>query len=152
MKNTIQNLIRSAVFAALFTSTATFAAAADKAASESNPGVTSVAPTASSPRAYPFRGTVGTADATAKTVGLAGRKSTRLLHVDASTKLSRDGKDITVAELQSGDYVKGLLLKTDGRETLVKATVGEPSEPKTRARRSSNGKRRTTPTAQSMAE
>lgn len=121
--------------AALITSTATFALSADKSASgAASSDAASTAPAAVA-RAYPFRGTVGTADAAAKTVSLAGKKSTRILQVDASSKLTRDGKDVAIADLQAGDYLKGLVIKNGSQETLVKASVGEKPEPQPRAPR-----------------
>lgn len=117
--------------AALITGTATFALGAEKPGS-GIPGEAGAAIPPAVVRAYPFRGTVGTADPAARTVLLAGKKNSRLLHVDAGTRLSRDGKDITVADLQTGDYLKGLVTKLGDQETLVKASVGEKPEPQPR--------------------
>lgn len=135
MKNIINNLIRSAALAALITGTAALARGAEKgdAGSPNTPAATAPAGNA---RSYPLRGTVGTTDPAAQTVLLAGKKSSRLVHVDASTQLSRDGKPIAVGDLQTGDYLKGLVMKNEGRETLLKATVGEqPESSKHRASR-----------------
>ena len=134
MKTKFNTLIRSAAMAALITSTATFALGAEPPAGRSPAAASATAPAAPA-RAYPFRGTVGTADPAAQTVSLAGRKTTRILQVDANTKLSRDGKDIAVADLQTGDYLKGLVIKNGGQETLVKASVGEKPVPQPRATR-----------------
>lgn len=140
MKHQLNHLIRSAAMAVLITGTATLSLAADPSAGASPRAAT---PPAASPaaspassggvvRAYPIRGTVGTADPSARTVALAGRKSVRVVRVDDNTQLTRDGNAITLAELQTGDYVKGLAFKNGGEETLVKASVGEkpPAPPR----------------------
>jgi len=131
MKNIFHTLIRSAAMAALITGTATFSLGAEQPGS-GIPGEAGAALPPTVVRTYPFRGTVGTADPAAKTVLLAGKKNSRLLHVDAGTRLSRDGKDIAVADLQTGDYLKGLVTKLGEQEILVKASVGEKPEPQPR--------------------
>ena len=139
MKNILNHLIRSAAFVALFTSTATIAMPATPP--ENGKSAVATTPTAIA-RTYPFRGTVGTADPSGKTVSLAGRKTTRILHVDPASKLDRSGHDITLPELQTGDYLKGLLTKdASGREILVKATAGEKAAPKSTADRTTNSRR-----------
>lgn len=139
MKNILNQLIRSAAFVALFTSTATIALAA----TPPEIGKSSVATTPTViARTYPFRGTVGTADPSGKTVSLAGRNNSRIVHVDAASKLDRSGQDITLPELQTGDYLKGLLTKdASGREVLVKATAGEKPAPKSTADRTAKPRR-----------
>ena len=130
--------------AALVTSTATLAFAADKSADGNPPPAAATAP-AGAARAYPIRGTVGTADPATRTVSRAGKKSTRVLQVDANTQLSRDGKSIAVADVQAGDYLKGLVFKNEGHETLVKASLGE--KPEAPIRRSPRAPRPSTKTA-----
>lgn len=132
MKNLFKNLFRSAALAALVTSTATLALGADSA---TGTGTSTTGPTAATTRTYPFRGTVGTTDPAAMTVSLAGRNSVRVLHLSPDSKLTRDGKDVAIADLQTGDYLKGLAQKSNGQETLVKASAGPKPEPKPRASR-----------------
>ena len=138
MKNIIKHLIRSAAIAAFITGTATLALGAEIAGGANGTGTPAAAN--ATVRAYPFRGTVGTADPAAKTVSLAGRTSTRIVHLDQSSKLLRDGKEIALSEVQTGDYLRGTLQKSDGHETLVKASIGERPEPKPRANRSGKGR------------
>lgn len=138
MKNLFKNLFRSAALAALITGTATLALGADSA---TGVGTSPSAPAAASTRTYPFRGTVGTADPAAMTVSLAGRNSVRVLHLSPDSKLTRDGKEIAIADLQTGDYLKGLVQKSSGQETLVKASAGPKPEPKPRASRTKANRR-----------
>lgn len=119
---------------ALFTSTATITLGANPA---ENGKQVPAAVSATIAKTYPFRGTVSTADPAAKTVSFAGRNSTRTVHVAAFSQINKDGHDITLAELQTGDYLKGLITKdATGRETVVKASAGEKPEPKARVARS----------------
>lgn len=134
MNNLIKHLIRSAAVAALITGTATFAV--DTGKTSGSPTVptatTSASATAENARSYPFRGTVGTTDPAARTVSLAGKNASRLVHLGGSSKLSRDGKDIALADVHTGDYLKGLILKSEGQETVIKASVGDKPEAKPR--------------------
>lgn len=140
MNNIIKNLIRSAAVAALITGTATFAFAAETAVGSATTTVPTAASPAENARSYPFRGTVGTTDPAARTVSLAGKNASRLVHLDASSKLSRDGKDIALADIHTGDYLKGLVLKSEGQETVIKASVGEKPEAKPRGSKSPRAK------------
>lgn len=84
-----------------------------------------------SSHAYPFRGTVDSIDANAKTITLDGKKSERVLHVTSESVLEKDGKPAKLDEVVSGDYARGLLSRPDGnREILVKATFGPKPDPK----------------------
>ena len=96
---------------------------------------------------------MGTTDPAARTVSLVGRNSSRLVHLDGSSKLSRDGKDIALADVHTGDYLKGLVLKSDGQETVIKASVGDKPEPKPRGSRTPRAKssRRSSPAAMKTA-
>ena len=126
MNNQLFKLIGAAACAAIL-STATLAAA------ESTPGTgTTQTQRKASSHAYPFRGTVDSVDATAKTITLDGKKSERVLHVTDDTVLEKDGKPAKIDEIASGDYARGLLSKPDGgREILVKATFGPKPDKKT---------------------
>jgi hypothetical protein len=126
MNNQLFKLIGAAACAAIL-STATLAAV------ESAPGTgTSQTQRKASSHAYPFRGTVDSVDATAKTITLDGKKSERVLHVTDDTVLEKDGKPAKIDEIASGDYARGLLSKQEGaREILVKATFGPKPDKKT---------------------
>lgn len=90
---------------------------------------------------YPFRGTVASIDLKAGTVGLARQEGgARILHIGAESNLSRDGSDITLESLKTGDYLKGRVERlSNGEEVIVKATAGtkpEKSEDDSRSKRS----------------
>lgn len=90
---------------------------------------------------YPFRGTVASVDVKAATVGLARQEGgARILHIGAETNLSRDGSDITLESVKTGDYLKGRVERLpNGEEVIVKATAGpkpEKSEDEGRTKRS----------------
>jgi hypothetical protein len=142
MNNQLFKLIGAAACAAIL-STATLAAA------ESTPGTgTSQTQRKASSHAYPFRGTVDSVDATAKTITLDGKKSERVLHVTDDTVLEKDGKPAKIDEIASGDYARGLLSKPDGgREILVKATFGP--KPDKKADKKTTAKTKPAPTAPS---
>ncbi|MBN8247071.1 MAG: hypothetical protein J0L84_06465 [Verrucomicrobia bacterium] len=75
---------------------------------------------------FPFRGQVGSVDASARTVTLAGKKRDRVLHVTDQTRIERDGKSASLADIRPGDQARGSLMKdAEGREVLLKATFGE---------------------------
>jgi len=75
---------------------------------------------------FPFRGQVGSVDAAARTVTLAGKKRDRVLHVTDQTRIERDGKAASLADIRPGDQARGSLMKdAEGREVLIKATFGE---------------------------
>jgi hypothetical protein len=142
MNNKLFKLIGAAACAAIL-STATLAAA------ESTPGTgTTQTQRKASSHAYPFRGTVDSVDATAKTITLDGKKSERVLHVTDDTVLEKDGKPAKIDEIASGDYARGLLSKPDGgREILVKATFGP--KPDKKADKKTTAKTKPAPTAPS---
>jgi hypothetical protein len=77
---------------------------------------------------YPFRGEVVSADKDA--VSLARKKNgPRALVVAADSLLERDGQPVRWEDLKAGETLRGLLRKgADGKEVVVKATVGAPAE------------------------
>lgn len=78
----------------------------------------------------PFRGHVGSVDASAGTVTLSGKKKDRVLHVNDQSLLERDGKPAAIGDIRPGDSARGLISReTDGKEVLLKATFGDaPSD------------------------
>ncbi|MBL9174276.1 MAG: hypothetical protein JNL10_12130 [Verrucomicrobiales bacterium] len=78
----------------------------------------------------PFRGHVGSVDASAGTVTLAGKKKDRVLHVNDQSLLERAGKPAAIGDIRPGDYARGLISReTNGKEVLLKATFGDtPAE------------------------
>lgn len=95
---------------------------------------------AASKSMYPFRGTVASVDLKAATVGLARNEGgARILHVGPESNLSRDGSEIALEAVKTGDYLKGRVERLpNGEEVIVKATAGakpEKSEDDTRSKR-----------------
>lgn len=74
----------------------------------------------------PFRGHVGSVDASAGTVTLSGKKKDRVLHVNDESLLERAGKPAAIGDIRPGDFARGLIVReTDGKEVLLKATFGD---------------------------
>lgn len=125
MKNNLIHLIGAALCAA-------FALNANLQAADSAGSPPAAAPAKETKiaRQYPFRGTVGSVNAEAGTITLDGRKNDRMIKVGPDSVLEKDGQPVKLAEVAKGHYLKGLLLKdADGKEVVVKATVGpKPSK------------------------
>ena len=87
-----------------------------------------------SPRPYPFRGTISRVDVSARTVTLASRTTPRVLRLEESSILEKDGKAATLGDIQAGDYLRGQIRKnTERQETIVKAVAGpRPSKEEAR--------------------
>lgn len=92
------------------------------------PGKTEAKPDPGTPpaRPIPFRGTVAEVNKDAKTV----KVGERVFHVAADTRLMKDGKaitlaDITVGEAIAGNYVKG----DDGKLTAKMMRIGQRPPP-----------------------
>lgn len=142
MNNSLFKLIGAAACAAILT-TSTLCAA-DTAPSPGSAQSTKK----SSSHAYPFRGTVDSVDASAKTITLDGKKSERVLHITDDSVLEKDGKPAKLDEIASGDYAKGLLSKQEGsREILVKATFGPKPDKKGDKKSAAKPKAPATPAA-----
>ena len=77
------------------------------------PAASPAASPAKKPRNPPYRGNIDTADASAKTFTIKGKKNTRTFTVTPTTKLlKRAGGDATFADLKTGEYVTGSCKKT----------------------------------------
>lgn len=72
---------------------------------------------------YPFRGEVAAVDG--KSIVLAKKSGTRPIEVSDESQIERDGAAIRLADIKPGDYLRGMLQKTDGGgEALVRASAG----------------------------
>ena len=72
---------------------------------------------------YPFRGEVAAVDG--KSIVLAKKSGTRPIEVSDESLIERDGAAIRLADVKPGDYLRGMLQKTDaGGEALVRASAG----------------------------
>lgn len=135
MKTIIKIQRGVALCVALFaiTTTTTIAASAvhgvDPVASKHAEGITRLNQPAPPARKYPFRGTVHSVDASGGWIQLEGRKMPRSLKVMDTVLLEREGRKIGLGDVQTGDMLKGSLMKDEaGQELLVKATVEAKSE------------------------
>lgn len=72
---------------------------------------------------YPFRGEVAAVEG--KSIVLAKKSGTRPIEVSDESLLERDGAVIRLDDVKPGDYLRGMLQKTDaGGEALVRASAG----------------------------
>jgi opacity protein-like surface antigen len=72
---------------------------------------------------YPFRGEVAAVEG--KSIVLAKKSGTRPIEVSGESLLERDGAVIRLEDVKPGDYLRGMLQKTDdGGEALVRASAG----------------------------
>jgi hypothetical protein len=80
----------------------------------------------------PFQGTVKSIDATAKTLTLVGaRDQDRVIQLDGESRLIKEAKPVTLAEVVANDYARGLLKKNDrGEDVLVHGTFGPKPAPR----------------------
>ncbi len=80
----------------------------------------------------PFQGAVKSVDGTAKTVTLVGpRDQDRVIHLDGESRLIKAAKPVTVADVVTNDYARGLLKKNDrGEEVLIHGTFGPKPAPR----------------------
>ncbi|MEY4691215.1 MAG: hypothetical protein RIT19_1540 [Verrucomicrobiota bacterium] len=72
---------------------------------------------------YPFRGEVAAVEG--KSIVLAKKSGTRPIEFAEDSLIERDGAPIRLADVKPGDYLRGMLQKTDsGGESLVRASAG----------------------------
>ena len=72
-------------------------------------------------RALPFRGKVDAVDQKAKTVTVG----TRVFHVTTETKIQKDGKAATLADVVVGEAIRGSLRQAeDGKLTALSMSLG----------------------------
>ncbi len=72
---------------------------------------------------YPFRGEVASVEG--KSIVLAKKSGTRPIEVTDESLIERDGAVVRLEDVKPGDYLRGMLQKTDaGGEVLVRASAG----------------------------
>ncbi|HEX8373069.1 MAG TPA: hypothetical protein VF585_09835 [Chthoniobacterales bacterium] len=79
----------------------------------------------------PFHGTVGTVypDENYFDVPNTNTTTSRTFKVAPQSKITREGKEITIKDVNAGDEVRGMALKTGDRQyEVVSAKVGPKSE------------------------
>lgn len=75
---------------------------------------------------YPFNGKVKAIDKTAMTVTLEGKEKERVVTVTSETKISKDGKPATFADVTAGETVRGQVKKVEGKENATSLLIGAP--------------------------
>lgn len=95
------------------------------------PAASPAASPAKKPRNPPYRGNVDTADASAKTFTIKGKKNTRTFTVTPTTKLlKRAGGEAAFEDLKTGEYVTGTAKKTgENAYEALSVKVGPKLEP-----------------------
>jgi hypothetical protein len=80
----------------------------------------------------PFQGSVKSVDGTAKTVTLVGpRDQDRVIQLDGESRLIKAAKPITLADVVTNDYARGLLKKNErGEDVLIHGTFGPKPAPR----------------------
>ncbi|MEO7934554.1 MAG: hypothetical protein ABIT76_15500 [Chthoniobacterales bacterium] len=83
---------------------------------------------AQAPKAVPFRGTVSAVDAGAKTFTISSKDGSKVRNfsLSAAAKVTKDGKDITLADVKAGDYARGSGVKVDENKTEVNSVKFGP--------------------------
>lgn len=136
-----KHLITSACVAALVFCGPSFAFAASKkaaspapAASASPAAKAAASPAAKAARAIPFRGTASAVDQSAKTFTIAGKEHSRVFKVTETTKITKEDKEATFAELTDDTKVTGSYWKKDdGTLELKSLKIGGKMEATTSA-------------------
>jgi hypothetical protein len=97
-----------------------------RAADESTaPAAANNTRTEKKPKQMPFRGKLVAVDAAAGTITLQGKEKNRSLLVSTTTKISRDGKPVTLETVKAGESVGGLAKATpSGEWEVVTLNVG----------------------------
>lgn len=74
---------------------------------------------------YPFSGKVKAADKTAMTVTLEGKEKERVVAVTSETKITKEGKPATFADITTGETIRGQVKKDDaGKEHATSILIG----------------------------
>lgn len=97
--------------------------AADPAPAESAPSTK----VAKAPHTVPFRGTISAVDTAAGTFTIANKDKTkvRVFTLSKTVKLTKEDKDITLADVKAGDYARGLGLKIEANKfEISSAKIG----------------------------
>lgn len=77
----------------------------------------------------PFRGKVESVDAKAMTITLAGKEKQRVFNVTSKTRLEKDGKPATFADIKAGDDTRGSYAKGKDGDNLIRAVFGPAPAP-----------------------
>lgn len=117
------SMLRPLALASLALALAGSTLAADSAAAGSSAKTSEVRRASIRRATYPFRGEVAAVEG--KSIVLARKSGTRPIEVSDESHLERDGAVIRLDDVKPGDYLRGMLQKTDaGGEALVRASAG----------------------------
>jgi len=98
---------------------------------------------------YPFRGKIASFDAKTQALTLEGRTTRRVIHLNAQTRLVRQGQPARAEDLKTGEPVGGTLRKSpEGREEALLIRIGpkeDPAAPATPANPAKPGRPATDP-------
>lgn len=98
---------------------------------------------------YPFRGKIASFDAKTQALTLEGRTTRRVIHLNAQTRLVRQGQPARAEDLKAGEPVGGTLRKSpEGREEALLIRIGpkdNPAAPSTPASPANPGQPATDP-------
>ena len=78
---------------------------------------------------FPFVGKVTKVDAAAKSFSLNGSKGDRVFVVDDATKITKDGKPATLADVTVGEDVRGSVVKAGETQTAKSLMIGAKAKP-----------------------
>jgi pyruvate dehydrogenase E2 component (dihydrolipoamide acetyltransferase) len=78
---------------------------------------------------FPYVGKVTKVDAAAKTFSLNGKSGDRVFVIDDSTKITKDGKPATLADLSVGEEVRGQVMKAGETQTAKSVLIGAKPKP-----------------------
>lgn len=84
----------------------------------------------------PFHGKLGAVDKAKMTITIEGKEKPRVIHVTATTRITKAGKTATLGDGVVGEEVAGQLVKAeDGRENALSLRFGpkpesDPAEPR----------------------
>jgi hypothetical protein len=101
--------------------------AASPAASASPAAAAS--PAMKAPRAIPYRGTVASVDASAKSFTIAGKETSRVFMVTDKTVVTKAGAAATMSDIAANDAVRGSYWKqAEGKLEAKTVKIGEMTE------------------------
>jgi len=91
-------------------------------------------------RAVPFRGKIASVDATAKTITLAGKDSTRVIKITDQTRMTKQNAEATMSDLVADAEVRGSYWKKeDGSLEARNVKIGPFDTATRRAARKQKG-------------
>jgi len=78
---------------------------------------------------YPFGGIVAAVDSQANTISLKKKEGTRVLRLDANSKLEIGGRPAAIGSVKAGTYAHGKLHKNPAGKEVISAAKFDPEAP-----------------------